>query len=77
MQAIFQEQLKTLAARDDLFVLVEAIRSGRAACLLCLEASAEHCHRRMVASAVEAELKIRVVDLQPELTPLPPPRRRT
>ena len=74
MHAIFREQLKTLDARDDLFVLVEAIKEGRAACLLCLEASPEHCHRRLVAHAVLQQIDVPIVDLAPAIG-TPPPRR--
>jgi uncharacterized protein (DUF488 family) len=52
LRRIFLAQLKTLAARDDLMNLTELVRSGRRTCLLCLEASPEHCHRSMVASAL-------------------------
>ncbi|HWA16040.1 MAG TPA: DUF488 domain-containing protein [Gemmatimonadales bacterium] len=76
MQAIFRRQLRTLEARDDLFILVEAVREGRSACLLCLEASPEHCHRRLVATAVQEQLSVRVVDLEAEIAPVPRARQR-
>jgi uncharacterized protein (DUF488 family) len=71
MHAIFRTQLATLEARDDLFVLIEAIKAGRSACLLCLEASPEHCHRKLVAEAVQAELEVSVTDLHPVMPPIP------
>jgi len=52
LRRIFSAHLKTLAARDDLMSLTELVQSGRRTCLLCLEASPEHCHRSMVASAL-------------------------
>lgn len=71
MRAIFAKQLKTLEARDDLFLLMEVINAGRSACLLCLEASPEHCHRRLVAKAVQAKMRLTVRDLEPAITPHP------
>lgn len=71
MHAIFAKQLQTLEARDDLFTLIELIKEGRSACLLCLEASPEHCHRRLVAKAVQAEMRVQVRDLEPAIAPRP------
>jgi uncharacterized protein (DUF488 family) len=75
MHAIFRRQLKTLDARDDLFALVELIKEGRAACLLCLEASPEHCHRTLVARAAQEQLRLKIVDLFPEIVPPGKPAR--
>lgn len=75
MQEIFARQLETLEARDDLFVLTELIKAGRSACLLCLEASPEHCHRRLIARAVQTRMRLRVRDLEPAIAP--PPRARS
>lgn len=66
MRGIFQQQLKTLAARDDLHTLRELVSAGRKVCLLCLEASPEHCHRTMVAAALKAHLPVRVAHLSPD-----------
>ena len=66
MHAIFRKKLETLEAREDLHTLVELIRQGRAVCLLCLEASPEHCHRTLVAQAVKAQIRVKVVDLFPQ-----------
>jgi uncharacterized protein (DUF488 family) len=76
MQAIFREQLKTLEARQDLHTLVELIEEGRHACLLCLEASPEHCHRTLVAKAVQAQIRVSVTDLFPKLAPVTKLRTR-
>ena len=77
MRAIFLKHLGTLEARDDLHVLEEIVRSGRAACLLCLEASPEHCHRSIVAEALKARMRLRISHLAPKLGdpgPRSPPR---
>lgn len=63
LQRIYAAHLKTLAARDDLMTLEELVQSGRRTCLLCLEASAEHCHRSMVARALGERIPIRVKHL--------------
>lgn len=57
MKAIFAEQMKTDAAQEDLAGLIEMVRNGRKMCLLCFEREPEHCHRMMIAEAVEAEVK--------------------
>jgi hypothetical protein len=78
MHAIFREQLKTLEARDDLYLLAELIREKRRACLLCLEASAEHCHRTLVARAVQQQVAVTIRDLHPEIaTPAMVAERRS
>lgn len=65
MHRIFRTHLGTLAARDDLEVLIELIAGGRKCCILCLEASPEQCHRRIVAEAVAARMRIKIRDLFP------------
>ena len=67
MHAIFRKQLETLEAREDLHNLIELIRQGRSVCLLCLEASPEHCHRTLVAQAVKSQIRVKVVDLFPAI----------
>lgn len=63
LRRIYAEHLKTLAARDDLMTLQDLVQSGRRTCLLCLEASPEHCHRSMVARALGQRIPIRVEHL--------------
>lgn len=65
MRAIFEKHLTTLEAGEDLHLLEELVGSGRSACLLCLEASPEHCHRSQVATALGERIKIRVHHLAP------------
>lgn len=67
LRRIFLAHMKTSAALDALDVLADLVESGRHACLLCLEANPEHCHRRMVAEALVARVPARVVDLFPTL----------
>lgn len=63
MERIYAEHLQTAEAQDQLATLVEVVRGGKRACLLCYEADASHCHRRLVADAVAAELPIHIVHL--------------
>jgi uncharacterized protein (DUF488 family) len=65
LRRIYGAHIKTLAAKDDLMTLAELVQSGRRVCLLCLEASPEHCHRTMVAEALEAIVPFRVKHLFP------------
>jgi uncharacterized protein (DUF488 family) len=63
LERIYAEQLETPEARAQLEDLVEIVRGGRRACLLCFEAKPEHCHRSMVAAAVQKSLPVRVLHL--------------
>lgn len=65
MKAVYARHLATPAAQDDLSALVEVVRSGAHACLLCLEADPTHCHRSLVAAALGERLPIRVTHLMP------------
>ena len=62
MHAIFEEQLRTPEAEHDL-ARAEAIVAERPAALLCLEADAAGCHRRIVAERLRERLGIAVRDL--------------
>jgi uncharacterized protein (DUF488 family) len=63
MHRIYRKQLTTLEARDDLEILDEIVESGKRACLLCLEASPEHCHRSLIIEALARRRKFRVEHL--------------
>jgi len=65
MHAIFREHLETSEAQDDLERLAELVRAGRRVCLLCLEADPAHCHRTLVAEALQERVPVKVQDLMP------------
>jgi uncharacterized protein (DUF488 family) len=65
MREIFLEHMKTPQAQDELQTLAELVRSGRRVCLLCLEADPKHCHRSMVADALDGLLPVKVTHLHP------------
>ena len=65
MHAIFREHLETSAAQDDLERLAELVRAGRRVCLLCLEADPAHCHRTLVAEALQELEPVKVQNLMP------------
>jgi uncharacterized protein (DUF488 family) len=65
MRRIFLHQLGTPDARDELAALGDLVRSGRQVCILCFEADPAHCHRRLVATALEKEMPLVVDDLFP------------
>jgi len=65
MRAIFLEHLETPEAQDDLERLAELVRDGRRVCLLCLEADPAHCHRSIVAEAVQKLVPVEVRNLMP------------
>ena len=64
MEAIFAGHMETPEARDGLARAV-AIARERHAALLCYEACASGCHRRIVADMIRAETGCAVRDLEP------------
>lgn len=65
LRRIYAGQLATLEAQAELADLAGLIRTGRRVCLLCYEREAGHCHRRLVAERLAAELPLVVADLVP------------
>jgi uncharacterized protein (DUF488 family) len=65
MRAIFMEHMETSEAQDELERLAEIVRTGRRVCLLCLEADPTHCHRSMVAEALQELVPVKVQNLAP------------
>jgi hypothetical protein len=66
MHAVFERHLATHEAQDELEALLEIVRSGTSACLLCFEADPAHCHRTLVARALGERMPVNVVDLMPD-----------
>jgi uncharacterized protein (DUF488 family) len=62
MQAIYRKHLETPEATEALAEAC-ALAAERPTALLCLEAEAAHCHRRIVAEAICASLDCEVIDL--------------
>lgn len=65
LRAIFGEHMDTLAAQTDLAALADLVRSGRRVCLLCYEHDPAHCHRTLVADALQPLVKVKVEHLYP------------
>jgi uncharacterized protein (DUF488 family) len=65
MRRVFAQHLTTEAALDDMERLVELVGAGARLSLLCFEADARHCHRRLVAQALGSHVPIEVRDLVP------------
>lgn len=63
LERVYREHLATPGAQDQLATLIEVVRGGRRACLLCFEADARHCHRSMVANAVADALPVQIENL--------------
>ena len=66
MHAVFREHLTTPEAQDDLEQLADLVRAGRRVCLLCLEADPAHCHRTLVAAALQSIVPVEIHHLAPE-----------
>ena len=65
MRAIFREQLATAAAQAALATLADIVRSGRRVALLCYEADPTHCHRSLVAAALQPLVPAEIRHLTP------------
>lgn len=65
MRRIYVRHLGSLEAQADLDALADLVLTGRRICLLCFEADARYCHRRLVAEALAERLPLRVADLMP------------
>ena len=65
MRRVFLAHLKTSHAQAELHSLAELVREGRRVCLLCLEADPAHCHRTLVAEAVNQLVPVTVNHLRP------------
>ncbi len=65
MHVIFREHLETDEARTDLESLAGLVRAGRRVCLLCFESNPAHCHRSLVADALQSLVPVRVEHLHP------------
>lgn len=67
MHRIFLEQLATEESQGELRQLAAIIESGKRVCILCFEANPAHCHRRLVAQALQKQMPLEVVDLAPAI----------
>ena len=65
MRAIFLDHLQTTEAQAELHALADLVRGGKHVCLLCLEADPAHCHRSIVAEALQKLVPVKVRDLMP------------
>jgi uncharacterized protein (DUF488 family) len=65
LRRIFLGHLTTPAAQAELATLAALVESGRRICLLCLEADPAHCHRSMVAAALDAIVPVHIQHLTP------------
>jgi uncharacterized protein (DUF488 family) len=68
MHRIFREQLATPAAQDELRLLSELVQGARPVAIMCFEAEARYCHRRIVANAVADLMPVQIVDLMPDVS---------
>jgi uncharacterized protein (DUF488 family) len=66
MRVIFMEQLATEQAQTELEALADLVRGGRRVCLLCFEADPAHCHRTLVADALQSLVPSEIRHLRPE-----------
>jgi uncharacterized protein (DUF488 family) len=68
LRRIFLAHMETDRAQEALAQLADVVRARHVA-LLCFEADPAHCHRRMVAEALQALVPIAVTDLMPQRAP--------
>lgn len=65
MHRIFRGHMETAEAQAELHTLADLVRAGRRVCLLCLEADPAHCHRTLVAEALNELMPVEVDHLRP------------
>jgi uncharacterized protein (DUF488 family) len=65
MHRIFRRHMETAEAQAELHALADLVRAGRRVCLLCLEADPAHCHRTLVAEALNELVPVQVDHLRP------------
>jgi len=65
MRRIYLKHLATEEAQDQLATLIEVVKGGKRACLLCYEADPRHCHRSIVAEEVGKRTPVQVEHLSP------------
>jgi uncharacterized protein (DUF488 family) len=63
LQKVFDKQLKTPEARENLDELSELVKKAGPVCLLCYERNHEHCHRRWIAEIIEERDGVRIENL--------------
>jgi uncharacterized protein (DUF488 family) len=49
---IYERQLATPEAREQMDELTQIVKSGRPVCLLCYERDVNHCHRKRIAGLI-------------------------
>jgi uncharacterized protein (DUF488 family) len=67
MLKIYEQQLKTAGARDEMAELLSIVQSGTRACLLCFERDVAHCHRQRIAEIVHERTGAKVDNIAPAL----------
>jgi uncharacterized protein (DUF488 family) len=63
MRTIFEAHLATEPAQAELEELARIVANGQRVCLLCLERDLRHCHRSIVAEALQRRLDVEVQHL--------------
>lgn len=66
MRAIFLEHLATEGAQAGLDELEALIKLGKPICIMCFEDDPTHCHRSIVAEALQERMPLQVEHLRPE-----------
>jgi len=64
---IYGKHLKTKGAIEEMDELIELVKGGARACLLCYERDVGHCHRSKIAEIVTERTGAHVTDLVPPL----------
>ncbi len=62
---IYEKQLKTPGAKEEMAELLAIVQGGMRACLLCFERDVAHCHRRRIAEIVHDKTGAKVNNIAP------------
>lgn len=64
---IYEKQIATPPAQEQLDELTALVKSGRKVCLLCFERDVGHCHRKRIAEIVSERTGAKIENLVPTL----------
>lgn len=62
---IYEKQIKTAGAQEQLAELQQLVRDGKRVCLLCYERNPEECHRKRIAELVHEGTGAKIENLFP------------
>lgn len=63
---IYEKQIKTKPAQEELAALEKLVKDGERVCLLCYERNPDECHRKRIAELVHEDTGAKIENLFPD-----------